>query len=327
MANVTTMITPAGFKRFVLSSMLIGLGGACGLTAPPAVVVHEGMANASAIALLDPKWFVAASDESNILQVFPVDSEGPSVAQVDLSHTAGVLGRSKEIDLEGAARIGVRVYWIGSHGRNREGKPRANRQRLMATRVEKDGTTMRLVPEGKPYSGLLGELLSDPRYESLGLRRAAANPPEQGGINIEGLGSTAEGGLLIGFRSPLVEGKALLAPVLNPKEVLDGQKLRLGDPILLDLEGLGVRDMVWSGKEHFLIGGGVKGAAKAKLFRWTGGTAAPEAVKGTGFKHFNPEALTVMGSGPDLELLVLSDDGNRQGSATAPSFRSFRVKP
>jgi hypothetical protein len=201
------------------------------------------------------------------------------------------------------------------------------RHRLMATRVEKDGTTMRLVPEGKPYSGLLGELLSDPRYESLGLRRAAANPPEQGGINIEGLGSTAEGGLLIGFRSPLVEGKALLAPVLNPKEVLDGQKLRLGDPILLDLEGLGVRDMVWSGKEHFLIGGGVKGAAKAKLFRWTGGTAAPEAVKGTGFKHFNPEALTVMGSGPDLELLVLSDDGNRQGSTTAPSFRSFRVKP
>lgn len=327
MTNVMTMITPAGFKRFVLSAMLIGLGGACGLTAPP-VVVHEGMANASAIALLDPNWFVAASDESNVLQVFPVDSEGPSVAQVDLSGAAAVLGKSTEIDLEGAARIGDRVYWIGSHGRNKDGKPRSNRQRLMATRVEKDGTTMRLVPEGRPYSGLLTELLADPRYEALGIRRAAANPPEQGGINIEGLGSTADGGLLIGFRSPLVDGKALLVPVLNPKEVLDGQKLRLGDPILLDLGGLGVRDLVWSGKEHFLIGGGVKGAAKAKLFRWTGGSAAPEEVKGTGFKHFNPEALTVTGSGQDIELLVLSDDGNHQEKkATTPSFRSFRVRP
>ena len=161
MTNVMTMITPAGFKRFVLSAMLIGLGGACGLTAPPAVV-HEDMANASAIALLDPNWFVAASDESNVLQVFPVDSDGPSVAQVDLSGAAAVLGKSTEIDLEGAARIGDRVYWIGSHGRNKDGKPRSNRQRLMATRVEKDGTTMRLVPEGRPYSGLLTELLADP---------------------------------------------------------------------------------------------------------------------------------------------------------------------
>lgn len=327
MTKVMTMITPAGFTRFLLPAFLLGLGGGCGLTAAPESVVHPGMANASAAVMLDDHWFAVASDESNIVQVYPVDSDGPSVAGLDLSHFAGVFGGSTEIDLEGAARIGDRIYWIGSHGRNRDGKPRPNRQRLLATRIEKDGTTMRLVPEGKAYPGLLNDLLSDPRYEKLGLRRAAANSPEQGGINIEGLGATADGGLLVGFRSPLVDGKTLLVPLLNPAEMVEGGKARLGDPVLLDLGGLGVRDLVRAGTEQFIIGGGVKGREKAKLFRWAGGTSPAEEVKGTGFKHFNPEALAVIGSGAELELLVLSDDGNRQKKSADPAFRSFRVKP
>ena len=49
--------------------------------------------------------------------------------------------------------------------------------------------------------------------------------------------------------------------------------------------------------------------------------------QGTGFKHFNPEAMTVIGSGEAQELLVLSDDGNQQKKAAEPAFRSFRVKP
>ena len=52
-----------------------------------------------------------------------------------------------------------------------------------------------------------------------------------------------------------------------------------------------------------------------------------EEIKGTGFKHFNPEAMTVIGSGEAQELLVLSDDGNQQKKAAEPAFRSFRVKP
>jgi Protein of unknown function (DUF3616) len=326
MLKVMTMKTPGGFKRFCLVATFLGLGGACGLTAPP-VTVHTGIANASAVVLLDDKTFVTASDEANVLQMYPIDTEGPAIAQLDLSHFAGVFGKSTEIDLEGAARIGDRVYWIGSHGRNKDGKPRHNRQRLLATRFEggKDGG--RLVPEGKPYAGFLDVLLADPRYEALGLRKAAAVSPDVGGLNIEGLGANAEGHLLVGFRSPLVDGKALLVPILNPPETIDGGKARLGDPVLLDLGGLGVRDMVWSGKEHFIIGGGVKGAARARLFRWEGGTAPVEEIKGTGFKHFNPEAITVIGTGESRELLVLSDDGNQQKKKAEPTFRSFRVKP
>jgi len=321
------MFTPAGFTRILLPAFLIGLGGACGLTASPESVLHPGMANASALVMLDPHWFAVASDESNVIQVYPVETGGPPVAGLDLSHFAGVFGRSREIDLEGAARIGDRIYWIGSHGRSRDGKPRPNRQRLIATRIEKEGATMRLVPDGKAYPGLLNDLLSDSRYEKLGLRRAAANPPEQGGINIEGLGATMDGGLLIGFRSPLIEGKTLLAPLLNPSEIVEGGKARLGDPVLLDLGGLGVRDLAGSGKDQFIIGGGVKGRERAKLFRWAGGASLPEEIKRTGFKHFNPEAIALIGTGTNVELLVLSDDGNRQKDPAEPSFRSFRVKP
>lgn len=318
------MFPRSSWHRVALLS-LVGLAGCGPLTGAPPSASHPGIANASAVAMLDARHMAVASDESNVLLVYAVDDETPASARLDLSQHAGVYGKSLEIDLEGGARVGDRIYWIGSHGRNKDGKPRPNRQRLMATKVVVDDGKARLVPEGRPYSNLLNELLADPRYEPLGLRRAAANPPEQNGINIEGLGATAEGGLLIGFRSPLVDGKALLVPLLNPAEVVEGGRAKLGDPILVDLGGLGVRDLVWSGKEHFIIGGGVKGAAKARLFRWAGGKA--EEVKGTGFKHFNPEALTTVGTGSEAELLVLSDDGNRQKSQAEPAFRSFRVRP
>lgn len=320
------MTTGVFLRQVVSLAAFLGLGAACGLTAPP-VTTHPGMANASAVVFLDETHFVVASDESNVLLTYVLDSDGPATARLDLSSAAGVFGKSTEIDLEGAARIGDQVYWIGSHGRNKDGKPRHNRQRLLATRVEKAASGAVLVPEGKGYSGLLDALLSDPRYEALGLRRAAASSPEQGGINIEGLAATPEGSLLVGMRSPLVGGKTLLVPIRNPAQAVTGGKAVLGDPILLDLGGLGVRDIVWSGREYFIIGGGVKGGAKAKLFRWSGGTGVPEEIKGTGFKHFNPEALTMVGTAGKPELLVLSDDGNQQKKNAEPAFRSFRVEP
>ena len=54
------------------------------------------------------------------------------------------------------------------------------------------------------------------------------------------------GKLRIGFRNPKNEDKdALLVPLLNPAEIIKkGARAKFGDPLLLNLGGLGVRDMV-----------------------------------------------------------------------------------
>ncbi len=317
-------VTPFAFLAGVC---LVGLIRMKGLTAPPEHTEHEGLADASAAVLLDARTLAVAVGEVNVLQFYRLDQPTKPVGSFNLDAMAGVLGKSTEIDVEGAARIGDRIYWIGSHGRNKDGKPRPNRQRLLATRVESDAGGVKLVPDGRAYTGLLMTLQQDRRYEALGLRRAAARGPDDGGINIEGLAATPTGGLLVAFRSPLVAGEALLAPLLNPDRVMLGEVAQWGDPILLDLDGLGFRDLVWSGREYFAIGGGVKGGGRSRLFRWAGPGTEPVAVKDTGFKHFNPEGLVVLQAEEPVELMVLSDDGNEQESGKVPRFRSFRVRP
>src|SRR5436190_1450267 len=68
-------------------------------------------------------------------------------------------------------------------------------------------------------------------------------PKEEGGLNIESLCAVGET-LYIGFRNPIPNGKALIVPLVNPSAVVDeGKPAQLGKPILIDLGGLGLRDM------------------------------------------------------------------------------------
>ena len=296
--------------------------------AGPSFHEHHGMANASAVAALGGAWFAVSSDESNVLRIYRSDRDGEAAGLLNLAPHADVHGKASEIDIEGAARVRDRVYWIGSHGRNKEGKARPSRERLLATRIVGEGDGVRLEAVGVPCRRMLADVLADARYAGLGLAEASRLAPEKGGINIEGLAAGPDGRLLVGFRSPLVQGKALVATVLNATEAVEGKTVRLGEPLLLDLGGRGIRDITWTGEEWFVIGGGVQGAGKPRLYRWKGGAAMPEPVKDTGFKHFHPEALAAVdapGRGA-TDLLVLSDDGGAKGATGPARFRSFLVR-
>lgn len=276
-----------------------------------------GQPDGSAAAATGPEHFVAATDESNTLRLYAVSNPATSQVLLDLNPLLGFPpkkdGTFRECDLEGAARIGNLIYWIGSHGRNKAGEVRENRRILFATKLRGTGPTATLALHGKPCCTLLEALTAEPRLSIYKLADAAEKAPEaEGGLNIESLCADGDG-LLIGFRNPVDHG-ALLVPLLNPAAVLEGSNPKFGAPIALDLNGQGIRDMVkWN--DRFLIIAGSPGdrtAAEAKpsrLFLWSGKKSeAPRELKGD-LRDLNPEAVLVLGEGEKARVLLLSDDG------------------
>ena len=287
---------------------------------------HPGMSGASAAIFLDAGRVVVASDEDNRLRVYDPAASQPAIQVWDASPGLHLSGRHAECDLEGAARVGSKIYWIGSHGRNKEGKYRPNRHRFFATEVEETPQGPRFRNVGTPSSTLVHTMLTTPSLGSLHLDTAAALPPDsKGGLSIEALAARPDGSLWIGFRGPLAQGKSILVPLLNPDAVLEGQAPRFGSPTRLDLGGRGLRDMAWTGSEWILVAGATGGEQKGtRLFRWNGEGSSPNALDLPGLKNVHIEAVAIPPERPVRRLLLCSDDSNRQ-SDEAPSFRRYWI--
>jgi hypothetical protein len=309
-----------------LLAMGLLLGGQCDTpraVAPPGLQVFSGMCDASAGVALDDDLFAAASDEDSVLRIFSRSRPGGPLSTADFAAQLGVKRRSTETDLEGAARVGEVVYWITSHGRNATGKPAPNRRRLIATRpVFRDGT-IEWLPVGQPYRWLVEALDRDPRYAPLGLATAAERAPkEPGALNIEGLCDDGAGGLWIGFRNPIPGGRALLAGLRNPEEVVQGAPPRFGDPALLDVGGLGVRDLARVGERTLILAGPSEVSGPFRFYEWRGRESAPLRLVAGEWGNLKPEALVVFPGSGGADLLVLSDDGSfKIGGVEAKKLR------
>jgi len=293
-------------------------------------VKFSGMSDASAGVAVSSNLFVAASDEDNVLRVYDYSKPGPPVQTLDCNAFLEVTGKNAEADLEGAAAIGNRIFWIGSHGRNRDGKDRPNRCRLFATDFRTENGTVVLNFAGKPYKSLLPVLVSDPRLNLYHLGEAASHAPKQrGALNIEGLAATPEGHLLIGFRNPIPKGRALVVPLLNPNDVIEGKSAHLGPPIELKLDGDGIRDLAWTGSDYLIIAGSFEAGHKSKLYRWYGPSGAePEKLRVKHFDEYNPEGIILYPGSPRIQ--ILSDDGSEEVEGVEqkllpdPALRTFR---
>jgi len=293
-------------------------------------VLFEGAVDGSAGADVGGGFFVGATDENNKLRLYDVKG-GHSRQTLDVGVDAAVksalgLKKVKECDLEGAAKIGDLIFWIGSHGRNEHAKEKKERQVLFATKLTGVGRAAKLEIAGEVYTQLVDDLLKDSTLAPFDLAKAATLAPKaEGGLNIESL-ATDRGKLWIGFRNPQSKAKdALLVPLLNPTEIIKkGALAKLGDPLLLNLGGLGVRDMVaWN--DGFLIIGGdfvdrfAPGAKPSRVFSWKPGTE-PKDI-GVDFGDLNPEAIMIMGEGDKARILILSDNGKYPGRNGKKAFR------
>jgi len=296
-----------------------------------APILYFGMCDASAAAALNDHLFAVARDEDSVIRVYRRDQSGAPVQSINLTTFLDLDPKQPESDIEGAARVGDRIYWITSHGRNRNGRERASRQRFFATQIVTNAEGVHLKMAGGAYEHLLSDLIRNPKLKSLNLAAASKlEPKARGALNIEGLSATPEGGLLIGFRNPIPHGKAFLVPMLNPDQVVHGGAAKLGEPIFLDLGGRGIRDMAyWDGK-YVIIAGSYDGKGVSNLYEWSGDAASPRLVKHTRLKGLNPEAIIIYPDKGWDEYQLLSDDGRvlmrrRPCKEVAdPSQRQFR---
>jgi len=278
------------------------------------ITTHYGMCDASAAIPVGTNLFVVANDEDNTLRIYNNDEPGNSIYSQDLSAFLQINPKHPEADIEGATLINNRIYWITSHGANKDGKERPNRHRFFATDIETIDGKFSLKPFGTPFTGLVKAFDDSAKLKKYNLGKAAKNAPEsKNGLNIEGLTQTPQGNLLIGFRNPIPKGKALLVPLKNPLGIITrNEKPKFGKPILLALNGMGIRSIEYSDtyQAYFIVAGPYDDDGSFQLYQWSGNSSETPVLIKTDFKDLHPEALIVYPM-KKTRVKILSDDGSK----------------
>jgi hypothetical protein len=297
---------------------------------------YTGMSDASAAVALDAYTFMVADDEENTLRVYRRDPPGPPLQEIPWDVHLGIdpqQDEHPEVDVEGATVLDGRIYWISSHGRNKDGRWRPNRHRFFAITLEKTAGRLVAKPFGKAYHDLAVDLAGDKRLQDLGLAKALAMDqpqvealaPKRKGLNIEGLSAAADGkSLLIAFRNPRGHDGALLVPLENPAAVLaDGARPQFGTPIQLQLTAkidgkrrrFGVRGIEYSPRHaaYLIAAGPPDEKTVSAVYRWSGAPdQQPQLLKQAtqavnDLEDFTPETIVVYPGEDKIQLL--SDDG------------------
>ena len=145
------------------------------------------------------------------------------------------------------------------------------------------------------------------------------------GLNIEALEmSPDQQRLLIGFRSPLLGGRAIIASIENPSGIFEADEAPSVAAELdeLDLGGHGIRGLAYvpSIGEYLVSGGPVsRQQARFDLWLWSGQQGAPaRRVTVPGLQGFErAEGVSPAVIGGVERIIIVSDDGNREAGRSA----------
>jgi hypothetical protein len=266
----------------------------------PSLLVFHGASDASAAVALDEDLFVVADDENNALRIYHHNNPDAPVAEFDMSPFLIIDSDSPEADIEGATALDHRIYWITSHGRNKDGKIRPSRYRFFATEIKTKNQNFIIEPVGSPCQNLIPSLLKYSARHQLDLESAVRwnenltkqqrqqLAPKNQGLNIESLCITPDGKTIyIGFRNPRPtkpsnrSPQALIVPLTNAQEVIEKSAPPVfSDPILWNLKGMGVRGMEYSShhKTFFIIAGSHDESPSFTLYRWSGENSSPPEI-------------------------------------------------
>ncbi|HEY0171702.1 MAG TPA: DUF3616 domain-containing protein [Pyrinomonadaceae bacterium] len=213
------------------------------------------------------------------------------------------------IDLEGITTDGTHFYVVGSQSKSKGGDLAG----LVRFRFDARGERIEGVESVSGLKRFLAENVAE-------LRGMAERKYKDGGINVEGLAWDARGRrLLLGLRSPVVDGHALVVPLLlrDPRAAFTSGNLEVegAKAIRLPLGGAGVRSIEYDerAKAFRVITGAGPNAEKLdfKLWEWDGDAARPALREaGTFDRRLKPEGVTrVSAAGRDFTFIVFDTSG------------------
>lgn len=267
-------------------------------------LVHANLSGAA----FTGDWLWVAGDEAcgvdRLRRLAPVGAEALRYGEVrafPLSELLDLPGAADdEADLEGMAVADGWLWVVGSHGLKRKNAKdgldhAANARRLARLALDGNRRLLARIPiendaEGRPClvrksgdgrralrlkgddrANLLTRLLKDDAH----LGAFMEIPGKDNGFDIEGLAVVEGGRLLLGLRGPVLRGWSVLLEIAVEPE---GPALRLvplddGGVLLrkhlLQLDGLGVRDLAFHGDDlHILAGPTMVLDGSIRLFKW-----------------------------------------------------------
>ena len=296
---------------------LIVLGSSCSRTAAPgrAVASHDvevvkrmtafvgGKFDASGVAAVPGSEGVLFVDNNQEGQVFwmRLDQYGKQAGAI----TGVELGVSIE-DLEGITTDGTYFYVVSS-----QSKSKANDTEGLV-RFKFDAQSQR-IEAVESISGLKRFLLENVDE----LREEGDRKGKKGGLNIEGLAWDPRlGRLLLGLRSPLIDGEALLVPLRlrDSRGAFSINNLEVEGPkaIRLSLGGIGIRSIEYDGRSNlFRI---ISGAAEDQdqtdfgLWEWNGDEKKPVLRETNRFEsNLKPEGVARVTVGKSDFIIVVFD--------------------
>jgi hypothetical protein len=265
--------------------------------------------------LPDGRFLVVEDEKAHPFALVAIDADG-AVAATPL--TPGWLdfddGFWKLDDLEGLTldRAGW-LYAITSHSRDGDGDEKKSRNKLVRFRIEGNRVVdARVVKDLRPALAAAHPMLA--------AAAAVREVKGAGGLNLEALEMAPDQQrLLLGCRSPLLAGRAIVAVVENPAALFeDGEVSRIATSLItLDLGGHGIRGLAWvpAMNGYLVISGPVaREQVQFRLWFWRGDPGAPaRAVTApglAGFEHAEGVTAAVIGGRPCL--VMVSDDGSRE---------------
>ena len=275
-----------------------------------ASITYFGLCDGSAAVRIDDTTLLVANDETNVLHSFDIWGGAP-VAFFDLSRLVNLDPKKPEIDFEAVARDGDRLWWIGSHGRNKNGKKRPNRRMLFATNVPTRNLSD--IQVMSPQYDLAPTLRAHPDLATILTEKVLKTPPKEGGLNIEGMAFAPDGRLMLGLRAPLTKPGGMLGDALIVYLTREDDDWSVSSFVELRLKNRGIRDMVWADGKLTFIGGMVSSGGAFDLFTWSGTGNKPKRLDVPEFDGLNPESLVKI----DSKWLLLSDDGATRRTAAS----------
>jgi hypothetical protein len=319
-----------------------------------------GTSDTSTGIALDDQTMLVGDDENQVLRIYSRDDSGLPFGGFDFTANLALTdldgGVPREVDIEASARSGSRIYWAGSHSNSDDGVLRPDRNRVFATDLTGSGASSELVYTGR-YDHLRDDLLTWDQGNAnvLGLSDSAAagvGAKQASGFNIEGLAIAPDNAsAYVAFRAPLLptdtRTQALIVPVKNFDTLVTGGGLsgslaagnaQFGTPILLDLGGRGIREIVRNTVGQYLIIAGPPGddngvpPADFRLFTWTGNpNDKPIGLSfdltslqaGGGWESIVGFSDTV---GPATPIQLLADDGDTVWYADGMSAKDLPEK-